>query len=113
VFVQAGSSVDGKAFAAQHAEAVFTAHQTLHGAQGFYADIKALAAANGRNPKQLLALPGMSPYLGSTEAEARALKQELDELTQPAYGAGHPAQAAGRRPGRRNAGQGLPAGAPR
>lgn len=88
VFVQAGSSADGKAFAARHAEAVFTAHQTLQSAQGFYADIKAQAAANGRNPEQLLVLPGISPYLGSTGAEARALKQEFDELTQPEYGLG-------------------------
>jgi FMN-dependent oxidoreductase (nitrilotriacetate monooxygenase family) len=88
VFVQAGSSADGKAFAARHAEAVFTAHQTLQSAQGFYADIKAQAAVNGRNPDQLLVLPGISPYLGSTEAEARALKQEFDELTQPEYGLG-------------------------
>jgi FMN-dependent oxidoreductase (nitrilotriacetate monooxygenase family) len=88
VYVQAGSSADGKAFAARHAEAVFTAHQTLQSAQGFYADIKAQAAGNGRNPEQLVVLPGISPYLGSTEAEARALKQEFDELTQPEYGLG-------------------------
>jgi FMN-dependent oxidoreductase (nitrilotriacetate monooxygenase family) len=88
VYVQAGSSADGRAFAAQHAEAVFTAHQTIQSAQGFYADIKARAAANGRAPGQLRVLPGISPYLGSTEAEARALKQEFDELTQPEYGLG-------------------------
>ena len=88
VYVQAGSSADGKAFAAQHAEAVFTAHQTLQSAQGFYADIKNRAAAAGRDPDKLLVLPGISPYLGSTEAEARALRQEFDELTQPEYGLG-------------------------
>ena len=88
VHVQAGSSEDGKAFAAEHAEAVFTAHQSLDSAQGFYADIKARAAAFGRDPGQLLVLPGISPYLGSTEAEAKALKQEFDELTQPEYGLG-------------------------
>jgi FMN-dependent oxidoreductase (nitrilotriacetate monooxygenase family) len=88
VYVQAGSSPDGKAFAAKHAEAVFTAHQTLQSAQDFYADIKALAAAEGRDPEKLLVLPGISPYLGSTEAEARALRQEFDELTQPEYGLG-------------------------
>ncbi|WP_028272675.1 LLM class flavin-dependent oxidoreductase [Arthrobacter sp. UNC362MFTsu5.1] len=88
VYVQAGSSADGKAFAAKHAEAVFTAHQTLQSAQDFYADIKALAAAEGRDPEKLLVLPGISPYLGSTEAEARALRQEFDELTQPEYGLG-------------------------
>ena len=88
VYVQAGSSADGKAFAAQHAEAVFTAHQTLQSAQDFYADIKARASAAGRDPEKLLVLPGISPYLGSTDAEARALRQEFDELTQPEYGLG-------------------------
>lgn len=88
VYVQAGSSADGRAFAARHAEAVFTAHQTLESAQSFYADIKAQASAAGRDPDKLLVLPGISPYLGSTEAEARALRQEFDELTQPEYGLG-------------------------
>ncbi|MCU1518776.1 MAG: class flavin-dependent oxidoreductase [Pseudarthrobacter sp.] len=88
VYVQAGSSADGKAFAAKHAEAVFTAHQTLQSAQEFYADIKVRAAAAGRDPDKFLVLPGISPYLGSTEAEARALRQEFDELTQPEYGLG-------------------------
>ena len=88
VYVQAGSSADGRAFAARHAEAVFTAHQSLSSAQEFYADLKGQAAVLGRDPGQLLVLPGISPYLGSTEAEARSLKQEFDELTQPEYGLG-------------------------
>ena len=37
LIVQAGSSEDGKDFAARYAEAVFTAHQTLEDAQDFYA----------------------------------------------------------------------------
>ncbi|MDQ1006138.1 FMN-dependent oxidoreductase (nitrilotriacetate monooxygenase family) [Streptomyces sp. V4I23] len=85
VYVQAGSSRDGRAFAARYAEAVFTAHQTLHSGQEFYADIKARAAALGRDPGQVLVLPGISPFIGSTEAEARALQEEFDELTQPEY----------------------------
>ena len=35
VLVQAGSSADGRAFAARYAEAIFTAQQTLAGAQEF------------------------------------------------------------------------------
>ncbi|MFE2355702.1 LLM class flavin-dependent oxidoreductase [Streptomyces parvulus] len=85
VYVQAGSSEDGRSFAAAHAEAVFTAHQTLRGGQDFYADLKARAAALGRDPGRLLVLPGISPFIGSTEAEARALHAEFDELTQPEY----------------------------
>ncbi|UED87260.1 LLM class flavin-dependent oxidoreductase [Streptomyces profundus] len=85
VYVQAGSSEDGRAFAARFAEAVFTAHQTLASGQEFYADLKRRAAAAGRDPDQLLVLPGISPFIGSTEAEARALHAEFDELTQPEY----------------------------
>lgn len=85
VYVQAGSSEDGRAFAARYAEAVFTAHQTLESAQAFYADVKARTAALGRDPDRLLVLPGISPFIASTEAEARALQAEFDGLTQPGY----------------------------
>ncbi|MFH9432795.1 LLM class flavin-dependent oxidoreductase [Streptomyces rochei] len=85
VYVQAGSSEDGRAFAAAYAEAVFTAHQTLRSGQEFYADVKARAAALDRDPRQVIVLPGISPFIGSTEAEARALHQEFNELTQPEY----------------------------
>ncbi len=85
VYVQAGSSADGRAFAAAWAEAVFTAHQTLASGQEFYADIKRRAAVLGRDPERVLILPGISPFIGSTEAEARALHDEFNELTQPEY----------------------------
>lgn len=84
VYVQAGSSEDGRSFAAQFAEAIFTAHQTLASAQEFYSDIKARAVALGRRPDHLRILPGISPFLGSTEAEARRLEAEIDDLIQPA-----------------------------
>jgi FMN-dependent oxidoreductase (nitrilotriacetate monooxygenase family) len=86
LLVQAGSSEDGKDFAARHAEAVFTAHRTYERAADFYGDIKARAQAAGRDPDGVIVLPGIVPYLGSTEAEARALAAELDELRVPAYG---------------------------
>ncbi|SFC76239.1 FMN-dependent oxidoreductase, nitrilotriacetate monooxygenase family [Bosea sp. CRIB-10] len=84
VYVQAGSSEDGRSFAAQFAEAIFTAHQTLGSAQEFYADIKTRAVALGRRPDHLRILPGISPFLGSTQAEAKRLEEEIDELIQPA-----------------------------
>ena len=86
VLVQAGSSNEGRGFAARVAEAIFTAHQTLGDAQAFYADLKARAAAEGRDPDHVKILPGISPFIASTRAEARALEQELNELTVPAYG---------------------------
>ena len=89
LLVQAGSSEDGKAFAALHAEAIFTAQQTLEEAQAFYADIKQRAKAAGRDPDGVLVLPGIVPVLGDTEAEARELEAELDRLIVPEYALGN------------------------
>lgn len=85
LLVQAGSSEDGKDLAARYAEAVFTAQQTIEDARAFYADLKARAAAIGRNPDHIKILPGIVPVIGSTEAEAHALELELDRLIVPKY----------------------------
>ncbi|MGW2647631.1 LLM class flavin-dependent oxidoreductase [Streptomyces sp. NPDC001393] len=79
LLVQAGSSEDGKAFAARYAEAVFTAQQTLTDAQAFYADLKSRTAQAGRDPGHIKVLPGIVPVLGSTEAEARAAERLLED----------------------------------
>jgi FMN-dependent oxidoreductase (nitrilotriacetate monooxygenase family) len=89
LLVQAGSSEDGKAFAANHAEAIFTAQQTLEEAQEFYADIKRRAAAAGRDPDGVLVLPGIVPVIGDTEAEAREQEAELDRLIIAEYALGN------------------------
>lgn len=86
VFVQAGSSDTGRRFAARHAEAVFTAQMEKKTAQEFYADLKALAAAEGRLPEQVLILPGLSPVIASSEAEAKRLAGDLNDLTDPEVG---------------------------
>lgn len=86
LLVQAGSSEDGKDFAARHAEAIFTAHQTYERAADFYRDIKARTAAAGRDPDGVLVLPGIVPFIGSTEKEARALAQRFEDLQVPEYG---------------------------
>jgi FMN-dependent oxidoreductase (nitrilotriacetate monooxygenase family) len=80
LLVQAGSSQDGRDFAAVHAEAVFTAQQTLEEGQAFYADLKRRAALAGRDPDGVKILPGLVPVIGSTEAEALALDAQLDQL---------------------------------
>src|SRR6266481_1007818 len=55
-------------------------------AQAFYTDLKALVAAEGRPPDQVLILPGLSPMIASTEAEARHLAREVNELSDPEVG---------------------------
>ncbi|MER6032427.1 LLM class flavin-dependent oxidoreductase [Streptomyces sp. NPDC001835] len=86
LLVQAGSSTDGKAFAARYAEAVFTAQQTLADAQAFYADLKSLTAGAGRDPEHIKVLPGIVPVLGATEAEARANERVLEDHIVPEHG---------------------------
>ncbi|HVY17877.1 MAG TPA: LLM class flavin-dependent oxidoreductase [Rhodopila sp.] len=86
VFVQAGSSETGRRFAARYAEAVFTAQMEKATARDFYTDLKRLVVEEGRSPEQVLILPGLSPIIGSTEAEAQRLARELDDLSDPEVG---------------------------
>jgi FMN-dependent oxidoreductase (nitrilotriacetate monooxygenase family) len=86
VLVQAGSSDTGRRFAARHAQAVFTAHMAKSTAQDFYADLKNLAQAEGRDPGQVLILPGLSPTIAATEAEAQRLAREMNDLSDPEVG---------------------------
>src|SRR5882757_6826811 len=86
VLVQAGSSDTGRRFAARHADAVFTAHMAKATAQEFYADLRRLVRTEGREPEQVLILPGLSPMIASTEAEAQRLAREVNELTDPEVG---------------------------
>ncbi len=62
-----------------------TAHQTLTSAHEFYADIKRQAGAFGRSPDEIRILPGISPFIGSTQAEADRLQEEFNDLIQPEY----------------------------
>ncbi len=84
VFVQAGSSETGRRFAARHAEAVFTAQMEKGTAQEFYSDMQRLALAEGR--AKVLILPGLSPIIGSTEAEVARIARELEDLSDPEVG---------------------------
>lgn len=86
VLVQAGSSDTGRAFAARHAEAIFTAQLEKTAAQNFYADLKSRVVAQGRVPNQVLILPGLSPLIASSEVEAQRLSEGLVELTNPEAG---------------------------
>lgn len=80
VIVQAGQSEDGRGLAAQTAEVIFTAHQNIGTAQEFYRDIKSRARGLGRNPDHVLVMPGVSPFVGRTEQEARDKYERLTGL---------------------------------
>ncbi|MET0704181.1 MAG: NtaA/DmoA family FMN-dependent monooxygenase, partial [Mycobacterium sp.] len=81
VVLQAGASEQGIDLAAKHADAVFCAEHNLAQGREFAAKVKSRARdVYGRNPDEVLILPGLWPVLGSTEAEARARRDELESL---------------------------------
>ncbi|WP_079913220.1 LLM class flavin-dependent oxidoreductase [Paenibacillus sp. 32352] len=86
VLVQAGSSDAGKELAAETAELVFTAQDTIEHARAFYADLKGRMAKFGRDADELKILPGFSPIIGATESEAREKEAMLTSLIKPDFG---------------------------
>jgi FMN-dependent oxidoreductase, nitrilotriacetate monooxygenase family len=80
VIFQAGASEVGKDYAAKHADAIFTGHDSVEDAVSFYQDVKRRAAAFGRNPDDVLVFPGIGPIIGSTEEEAERKYQEVVDL---------------------------------
>jgi FMN-dependent oxidoreductase (nitrilotriacetate monooxygenase family) len=80
ILYQSGSSDSGRDLAARFADLVFTPQNTISAAQEFRADIRRRAKTYGRDPDAIKVTPGLLPVLGGTEAEARARKDELDEL---------------------------------
>lgn len=83
VFVQAGSSEVGKTLASRVAEIVFTAQNDFAQAKDFYDDIKARAAAHGRDPDKVLVMPGVMPVVADSEAAAWAKVEQLQALVHP------------------------------
>ncbi|MEV6345215.1 LLM class flavin-dependent oxidoreductase [Actinoplanes sp. NPDC051851] len=70
VVIQAGASDSGRDFAARWADVIFCSHASLESAIAFYADVKARAAAHGRDPDQVKILPAATPVVG-VDAKAR------------------------------------------
>jgi FMN-dependent oxidoreductase (nitrilotriacetate monooxygenase family) len=80
VLFQAGASESGKQFAAQWANAIFTGHETLEEAKQYYDDVKGRALRLGRNPEEIVILPGISPIIDDTHEEAERKYEELTRL---------------------------------
>jgi FMN-dependent oxidoreductase (nitrilotriacetate monooxygenase family) len=72
VIFQAGDSEEGRDLGASIAEAIFTHAQTLEQAQAFRSEMRARAAAKGRDPESVLVVPGISVIIAGSDEEARA-----------------------------------------
>ena len=86
VLVQAGGSPSGIEFAAMISEAIFAAQSRLDEARAFRSAVQERMPKYGRSPDAVKVLPGLSPIIASTEAEAMRKDAELDELILPAVG---------------------------
>lgn len=80
VVVQAGASDDGRQLAAETAEVVFTAHQSIDTARGFYADVKGRMAASSRDPDHCKIMPGLGVVVAPTRQEAIDKHEQLQDL---------------------------------
>jgi alkanesulfonate monooxygenase SsuD/methylene tetrahydromethanopterin reductase-like flavin-dependent oxidoreductase (luciferase family) len=77
VIFQAGDSEQGRDLGATIGEGIFTHAASIEQGQAFYTDIKARAAAKGRNPDHVIVMPGVRVFVGDTDTEAREIEHDL------------------------------------
>ena len=77
VIFQAGDSSEGRDLGAAIADGTFAGVDTYDYAQSYYADLKARAGTLGRDPGQITVMPGLSPVIAETDAEAQAKAEAL------------------------------------
>lgn len=88
VVFQAGGSPQGRDLASRIADGVFAVELTEASARKHYEAVKAGAVAHGRKRSDVAIVPGLSLVLGSTEAEARALYDDLESRVPDSYALG-------------------------
>ena len=83
LLVQSGGSDEGRALAAARADAVFSVAQDRAAAIALRTDIRARAAARGRDSDAVAVLPGLIAVIAESDAAATARLQGLDDLEPP------------------------------
>jgi len=80
VIFQAGTSEDGRNFAAENADAIFVGAEAFDEAKAYYRDLKKRATDFGREAEKLAILPGIRPIVGRDQAEVESRYQQAVEL---------------------------------
>ncbi len=81
VIFQAGDSDQGRDLGASVGEGIFTHAPDVPSGQAFYTDIKARARDKfGRNPDELVVMPGVQVVVADTDEEARELEAHYHEV---------------------------------
>jgi long-chain alkane monooxygenase len=83
VFVQAGGSPRGRAFAAKHADSIIAVANGISGMKQYRDEVRGHAEKFGRNPDDAKVLFLVYPILAETDAEARAKYQRM--ISSPAF----------------------------
>jgi len=79
VIFQAGDSQQGRELGAATADVIFTHAASIEQGQAFYRDVKGRAVRLGRDPEQLLVLPGAEIYVGDTDEHAREIERHYHQ----------------------------------
>jgi len=79
VIFQAGDSDQGRDLGAAIADGIFTHSKTIEQGQAFYADLKRRAVARGRNPDEIVIMPGVTVTVGDTDAEGREIQRHYQQ----------------------------------
>ncbi|AGT07324.1 NtaA/DmoA family FMN-dependent monooxygenase [Paracoccus aminophilus] len=77
VIAQAGGSESGIAFAARHGEIIYANVLSRQAGQAFRAKLNAKAVEFGRDPAEILLVPGLVPFVADTREEALRLHERL------------------------------------
>ncbi len=80
VIFQAGTSEDGRNFAAQHSDAIFVHVESIEEGLAYTQDLKRRAKSFGRDTGSLSILPGIRPIVGRDQAEVESRYQQAVDL---------------------------------
>jgi FMN-dependent oxidoreductase (nitrilotriacetate monooxygenase family) len=80
VIFQAGASKSGIAFAGKHAEGIYTDVSTIEDMVAYTKAVRAVAAANGRDPSTIKFFVAIMPFIGKTVEEAQAKYDKAKSL---------------------------------
>jgi FMN-dependent oxidoreductase (nitrilotriacetate monooxygenase family) len=79
VIFQAGDSDAGRNLGALIGDATFASAPDYETGRQYYADLKARAAALGRDPDEIKVLPGLFPIIADTDEEAQRIASERED----------------------------------
>lgn len=80
VIFQAGASAPGRDLAARFADGIYAVAWDFEQALAYRQDVLARAATAGRDPDSVTVMPGLVTYVVPSEAGARELQAELNDL---------------------------------